>query len=166
MNENDTDPQGGARQQMAEARFQKDISDIVDIGRTEFGSDTFDQHSHVIAEKFGDRRREFMAVASQFDAPHRIIVHLSDNPRRLETIAKLPTHRMIAEIAKIESEMSPHGHSETFAEPSWRRPESRTGRVSDSDWKRNYGANLSDAQFDKEFNRRMTERAKERGYLK
>jgi hypothetical protein len=73
-------------------------------------------------------------------------------------LAKMSPARQAVEIARIESRMSSNGHVSTGADRAWTNPSTRSGRVSDEDWKRSYGANLSDEQFNKEFDRRMQER--------
>jgi hypothetical protein len=98
-----------------------------------------------------------MAAMRQFDFPHRIVQHLADNPNDLEAISKLPTARMIVEIARIESRMAPNGRVNAFADPAWKAPAAR-GRVSDADWGRGFGDTMSDAAFNKEFDRRQAER--------
>jgi hypothetical protein len=149
------------QQQNAAAQHQHDLGEIIELGRKEFGSDAFDADSEVVAGKLGVKTAEFMWLAKQMDHPHRLVKHLADNPKRLEALAQMPLARQAVELARIESQSAPHGHVSTYAQPAWQAPEMR-GRVSDSDWNANGGANLSDKAWHKEYDRRMAERRKGR----
>jgi hypothetical protein len=133
------------------------VSEIIDLGRREYGSEQFDADSQAVAEKLGNRTQEFMVLARQMDHPHRIIKHLADNTNALDAISKMPTPRAIVELARIESRSASYGHVQTFAQPAWKSPEMK-GRVSDADWATNGGANLSDREWNREFDRRWAER--------
>ena len=79
-----------------------EVNAIIDAGREKHGSDRFDEMSATVAEKLGERTAEFMNAARQFDSPVELIEKLTDDPRELERLAKLPTSRMLVEIARIE----------------------------------------------------------------
>lgn len=151
--------QEAARQQLLQAQIAKDAQEIVEVGQSHFGRSVFDEASQVVAEKLGTRVPEFMSIASQFDKPHEIIAHLSNNLDQAEALAKMPAARMATEMARIEGRLSSYGHVSTGAQPYWKQPEARTGRVPDSEWARGGGDNLSDAAWHKEFDRRMRERS-------
>jgi hypothetical protein len=145
-----------AQNKMAVAQHEKEVNEIVAIGQDNYGAQVFDDASQTIADKLGPRAQELMLLAKQFDAPHRLIVELSNNPEQLERLGKMPTARMITELARIESRMAPHGHVSTGAAPAWKGQ--KGGRVSDTDWRANAGDNLSDKAWSREFDRRMAAR--------
>jgi hypothetical protein len=148
-----------AQQQMAAQKYQQDANELTEVGRSQFGTSAFDEACQTVAEKLGNRLPELVSVAMEFDQPHVVLKHLADNEGRLEHVAKLPLTRMAAEIARIEAQHAPHGHTSTGLTPAWRAPSSKTGRVSDADWARG-ATNLSESQWHKEFDRRMAERSK------
>jgi hypothetical protein len=152
-----TPEQAAAAEKMAEALHHQEMNEIVSLGRTEYGSEAFDDASQTVASKLGERALPVTAALRQFDFPHRIVQHLADNPNDLEAISKLPINRMLVELARIESRMAPNGRVNTFADPMWKSPTLK-GRVSDADWNRGAGDAMSEAAFSKEFDRRMAER--------
>lgn len=154
-------PQMSPQEQIALAQHAKEVEQIVELGRQNHGDASFDRASQEVADAIGQERLQpFVAALKQFDRPDDVLMHLSNNPDRLERIAKLPLQRQITEIAKIEAEHSPHGHSrDTGAQPLWTRPEARkNGRVSDDVWRRG-GDELSDDQWFREHDRRIEARA-------
>jgi hypothetical protein len=72
-------------------------------------------------------------------------------------LAKLSPARQAVEISRIEAQMAPHGHVNTGTDRLWKSPAVR-GRISDEDWARTAGEGLSDAAWNREFDRRMKER--------
>jgi hypothetical protein len=151
------------QQKILLAQHANDVNAIIDIGRQHFGSAVFDEASQAVGEALGEGRvQEFMAIARQFDRPHELVIHLAGNEKQLKGLAKLSPARMTVELARIEAQMSSHGHVNTGADPAWKNPSTRSGRVSDEDWAASYGEGLSEKQFDKEFWRRQEARAKRR----
>jgi hypothetical protein len=140
----------------------KDIDGIIEVGRAHFGAAGFDEASQVVAETLGDKTNAVMDTLRQFDKPHEVIAHLANNEGQLKALAKLSPARQAIEIARIEAQMASNGHVNTGADPLWKTPAVRSGRVSDEDWSRSFGEGLSERQFDKEFWRRQEERAKRR----
>jgi hypothetical protein len=98
-----------------------------------------------------------MLALRQFDKPHDVLVHLANNPQRLKQIAKLNTARQVVELARVESQLSSFGHTQTGADPAWKLPSAKGGRVSDDEWHAG-GDNLSDSKWHAEFDRRQRER--------
>lgn len=147
-----------AQQQMAQEQHRRDLNQIVEQGRVDYGTQTFDDAAQVVAGELGDRTGEFMAVAKEFDDPAAIVVHLANNVDRARQLAKLPTRRMIAEIGRIEAQQKPYGYATTGADPLWRNPNMRVGKISDEDWSRTGGDHLDDRNWNKEFDRRMAAR--------
>lgn len=143
--------------QQAQPSLAKDINDIVEIGRTHFGSATFDELSQVVADGLGDKTQGVMHLVSQFDRPVEIIAHLANNERQLQAIAKLSPARQAVELARIEAQIAPQ-RANVGADPLWKSPTVRSGRVSDQDWKANLGEGLSDSQWNWEFDRRQAEK--------
>ena len=149
------------QEQMALAQHAKEVEAIVALGRENHGDASFDRASQEVADAIGQERLQpFVAALKQFDRPDTVLMHLATNPDRLERISKLPLQRQLVEIAKIEAEHAPHGHSrDTGAQPLWTRPEARAnGRVSDDVWRRG-GDDLSDDKWFAEFDRRQEKRA-------
>ena len=94
-----------------------------------------------------------------FDRPHDVIAHLGDNPARLKAFAALPPERQRTELARIEAQVG-GAAVRLGADPAWKAPEMKTSRVADEDWKTSFGANLSDSQWNKEFDRRQAARSR------
>ncbi len=140
-----------------------EVNEIVSLGRETYGHDQFDADSQVVADKLGVRTAEFMALARQFDNPHKLVKHFADRPGELEALSKLPTARILTEISRIEARSAPYGHAVTRADPLWKSDASKGGRISNADWNRGVADSLTDAQFDREFNRRQAERRERRG---
>ncbi len=142
-------------QRAAIQTHQLEVNAIVDAGREKLGSERFDEMSATVAEKLGDKVGEFMAAARQFDSPVELIEKLADDPRELERLAKLPTARMLVEIARIESRLAPSGHAITTADPVWKR---KSIGFKDSDWGTPLQDRLSDSEYNKQFEKRMQAR--------
>jgi hypothetical protein len=138
----------------------KDIDQIVEVGRTQFGNAGFDDASQVVAETLADKTNAVMATIAQFDRPHEIIAHLANNEPQLKALAKLSPARQAVELARIEAQMTSNGHVNTGAEPLYKQPALRSGRVSDEDWSRSFGEGLSDAQWFKQFDRRQASKGR------
>ncbi|HEY8006033.1 MAG TPA: hypothetical protein VIE66_04350 [Methylocella sp.] len=150
-----------AAQAIALQTHAKELGEIIELGRTEFGTGNFDDASQIVADKLGPRTQEAVAMLRQFDFPHRLVAELANAPEKLEKLAKMPAGRLAAELARIESRMTSNGHAITGADPAWKGPTVR-GRVSDADWKKSFGEGMSEAAFDKEFRRRQAGRAARR----
>jgi hypothetical protein len=144
--------------QQQQPSLAKDIDGIIEIGRAHFGAAGFDEASQVVAETLGDKTNSLMDTLRQFDRPHEVIAHLSNNESQLKALAKLNPARQAIEIARIEAQMASNGHVNTGADPLWKTPAVRSGRVSDEDWSRSFGEGLSEKQFDREFWRRQDAR--------
>jgi hypothetical protein len=155
MSENDY---AAAQQQMAFALHQKEVNAIVEVGQENYGKAVFDQAAETVAAELGDRVPDVMLALRQFDKPADILVHLADNPTRLKHLAKLNSARQVVELARVEAQLTSHGHTDTGADPAWKLPSAKGGRVSDEEW-HSGGDNLSDQKWHKEFDRRQKERA-------
>jgi len=152
-------------QRIQQAQIQehaREVNEIYEMGEQEYGAAPFAESSQIFADKTGDRKHELLAMMRSMEDPAALITHLANNEQQLERLAKLSPDRQRTELSRIEAQMSSHGHVSTGPAPRWKQPAARTGRVSDSDWKTTYGANLTDAQWHKEFDRRMAEKAKRR----
>jgi CO/xanthine dehydrogenase Mo-binding subunit len=147
-------------QQQAQPSLEKDIRDIVEIGRTHFSTATFDDQSQTVADVLGDKKNQVLQILAEFDRPHEVIAHLAQNEAQLKKLATLSPARQVIEIGKIEARLS--SSVNTGADPLWKTPAVRSGRVSDADWKTSFGEGLDDKRFDKEFWRRQEERGKRR----
>lgn len=121
-----------AQQQMAVAQHEKTVNDITELGREVYGSETFDDAANIVGTKLGPRVAEFVEVIANFDAPHKLVVDLANDERSLDDLAKLPTARLITEVARREARMS-SDHARTGNTPNWRHPSARVGTMSDSD---------------------------------
>jgi hypothetical protein len=141
----------GAQQQL---EFQKNVSDLIKHGQETHGAAAFDEARRAVDEALGPHSNEFAAVLVEHNAPDQILMHLSNNPDRLQRLAKLPPKQRAVEVSRIEAEFASHGHVTTSATPAWKGTHARGGRVSDEDWRHSYGANLTDDQWFKEFDRR------------
>jgi hypothetical protein len=146
-------------QRAAQQTHQLEVNAIVDAGRERHGSDRFDEMSATVAEKLGNRTAEFMSAARQFDSPVELIERLADDPRELERLAKLPTARMLVEIARIESRLAPSSHAVTTTDPVWKR---KSIGFKEVDWNGPLQDRLSDKEYDKIFQKRQEERAARR----
>ena len=153
----DPNDYAAAQAQMAAAAFQKDMNDLTEVGRTRYGSDVFDEASRVFVDKLGNRAVEVLAIASQYDRPDDLIIHLSNNEGELEELTKLPTTRINAAIGRLEGRLTRDGRVGTGHTPLWKEPSQRTGRVSDLEWAKG-AASLDDRSWHKEFDRRLRER--------
>lgn len=149
-----------AQNRIAAETHAREVDQIIEIGRNQFGAANFDDAADVVAKKLGPRSQEFMAIARQFDRPHEIVAHLANNESRLDQLSKLSTERQIIELGRIEAQFAPHGNVNTGADPLWKTPAVRSGRVSDEEWSRHAGEGLSERQWAREFDRRMAERSK------
>lgn len=149
-------------QQAALAAHRKTVDDLVEYGRTAHGADSFDTASQIIADKLGNEQTQLMvAAAAEFDCPDRMITYLADNLAELERFAGLPLAQRVAELGQLEARFTPH-RARVGADPAWRATHKQGGRVSDNDWKRGYGDQLSDKQWHAEFSRRQKERGERR----
>jgi hypothetical protein len=142
-----------------ELRAQQQMAQ--EAGYERYGQKSFDDSAHTLHDKLGNRAVEFLAVVAPFDKAPDIIAHLGNNPDRLEQISKLSTPRMVAEVARVEAELSPNGRANpTGSVPAYKHESSRGHRVPDDVWRA--GAdNLTNDQWNREFDRRDRERAGE-----
>jgi hypothetical protein len=158
-------PQGAyltPEQQAALAAHRKTVDDLVEYGRTAHGADSFDTASQIVADKLGNEATQLLvASAAEFDCPDRMITYLADNPAELERFAGLPLAQRVAELGRLEARFTPH-RARVGADPAWRATHRQGGRVSEADWKRGYGDQLSDKQWHAEFSRRQKERGERR----
>jgi len=109
-----------AAQQQALAQHQLETELIIKQGREEHGEDRFDDMSAKLAAKLGGRTAEFLTIARQFDNPVAIISYLAEDEKRAEHISKLPTHRMVTELGRLDAKLTPSSQSLTSAEPLWK----------------------------------------------
>jgi hypothetical protein len=144
----------------AQKQHFKECEEIVEHGRAVHGNTSFDEASQIVGGAFKDTDavQSFMGSLRQFDKPAEMIMHLANNEGQLKALAKLSPARQAVELARIESRFASHGHVSTGGERDWKRAETRSGRVSDEDWSRHAGSNLTDTQWSREFDRRMAAR--------
>jgi predicted ester cyclase len=141
----------GAQQQL---EFQKNVADLIKHGHETHGTEAFDEARRAVDAALGPHSDEFAATVVEHNAPDQIIMHLAANENRLKKLATLPPAQRKVEISRIEAEYASHGHVSTSMTPAWKDSHSRGGRVSDADWKSNYGSNLTNDQWSKEWDRR------------
>ena len=144
--------------QGAQPSLAKDIDGIIEVGHVHYGKAAFDEASQNVADVLGEKSGPVMDMLRAFDKPHDVIAHLGDNPARLKAFAALTPERQRVELARIEAQLG--GPVRMGADPAWKAPEMKTSRVADEDWKTSFGANLSDAQWNKEFDRRQAARGR------
>ena len=89
-----------AAQAIALQTHAKELGEIIELGRTEFGTGNFDDASQIVADKLGPRTQEAVAMLRQFDFPHRLVAELANAPEKLEKLAKMPAGRLAAELAE------------------------------------------------------------------
>jgi hypothetical protein len=152
------------RAQQGAQEHSKNVEDLIEYGRTTQGSQAFDDASEVFVSTLGQERAQVvLADLVKFNAPDRVLMDLTNDTARLERFSKLTAHQQAVEIARMEAQYASHGHVETGTTPAWKATHKNGGRVSDADWAHNYGANLSDKQWDREFDRRHAARMEKRG---
>jgi hypothetical protein len=159
-------PQMSPQEQIAVAQHAKEVEAIVELGRQNHGDASFDRSCADVADAIGQERLQpFVAALKQFDRPDDVLMHLANNPDRLERISKLPLQRQIVEIAKIESEHSSYGHSyDTLAQPRWTRPEARAPKISTAQFRKDGGINIkNDKDWFAAHDRAQEEKNKQRG---
>jgi hypothetical protein len=145
----------------AQAPVEKDISTYIELGRSHYGTQKFDEAAETVVKALGDRKDVFRAALAGFNAPHAAVMHLADNEARLQAMSKMRPEEIVVELARIESQMSPH-HVGYGAEPAYRR-EAKSGRVSAEEWRHTGGANIKDdAEWNRQFDKHMAERSKHR----
>jgi hypothetical protein len=150
--------------QQGAQEHSKNIEDLVEYGRTTQGSQNFDDASQVFVDTLGQERAQaVLADLVKFNAPDRVLMDLTNDTARLERFSKLTAHQQAVEIARMEAQYASHGHVETGTTPAWKATHKNGGRVSDADWNHNYGAGLSDKQWEREFERRQAARMEKRG---
>jgi|SRR5271165_1514161 len=143
-------------QQTADQKIHAlEVQAIVEQGRQEVGTDTFDQAAETIAQKLGPRTQEAMLVLRQLDNPVQQILDLAGNETELEKLAALPPVRLTKELIRREVKAKSYA-TVTSAEPLWKS--GARGRISDADWNSSRQDALSEAAYTKEFNRRLAER--------
>jgi len=147
-----------AQQSMGMAQHHKEVGEIIELGQNSYGKKDFDEASQVVADVLGEKAVNLMALVRGFDHPAEIVMHLAGNEQRLKDFAKLRPEQQGTELFRIEAQMSPFGQVRSGADPAWKDPEIRKGRVSDGEWSQNGGANLSDAQWHREYDRRMADK--------
>ncbi len=153
------------QQQMEQAQrvHHQETHEIVELGRNSYGARNFDEASETVAANFQNPETltTFMANLRSCDMPADVIVHLGNNPDRAKKLAALSPARQATEIARIEAQLSSHGHTETGAERRWKAPERMAGRVSADDWRTNGGDTIKDdSVWSRQFDRHMAERSK------
>lgn len=145
---------------------QLDARAIAQIGHAQYGSAAWDEMvdtcAGAVARRSGCDENVAQALLTdairQLDDPHVVVEHLHRNPDRLERIMDMPLPAQRAEFARIEAQHAPHGRAQGGKNPAWKTIRNAEGRVSDADWRTNGGANLSDAAWAKEFDRRAAEK--------
>jgi len=108
-----------AQQKIAYAQFQHNVSTIIEQGREDFGSETFDQLSHDLVEAIGREALDpIMRSILQTEAPARMAAFLAENPDRAKQLTRMSEARRAASLAKIEVELMPN-LAPSGDEPAW-----------------------------------------------
>jgi hypothetical protein len=151
------------REQKQAQQLHARASKIVEVGRKEYGHDRFDGASQAVADALGDRLQQTIGVLSESDTPHRHIVELAEDERRLQEFARLAPERQRAELALRQNRTAPFGYSRASAEPAYLTPAFSGNRMSDADWNSGAADNLSESQWQKQWEARQKERTERRG---
>jgi hypothetical protein len=153
------------QQQMEAAAKQhaQEVQEIVEHGRSTYGARNFDEASETIASNFKNPEalQGFMGVLRQCDMPADVVAHLGNNPDRAKRLAALSPARQATEIARIEAQLSSHGHVETGSERRWKDADRRAARISADDWRTNGGDTVKDDNvWSRQFDKHMAERSR------
>jgi hypothetical protein len=151
------------REQKQAQQLHARASKIIEVGRKEFGHDRFDGASQAVADALGERLPQTIAVLQEFDTPHRHIVELAEDERRLQEFARLGPERQRAELSLRQNRTAPFGYSRASAEPAYLTPAFSGDRMSDADWNSGAADNLSESQWQKQWEARQKERTERRG---
>jgi hypothetical protein len=138
---------------------EKDLNDIIELGRNRVGAERFDQASQQVADVLGpDKLAVLREALPHYNAPVEAIVHLSENENRLKAMKNMSTTQILAELARVEAEQGPtvaHG-----VEPAW-KGHARNKGVSAEEWRTTGGANIkSAAEWNRAFDKHTAERSK------
>jgi hypothetical protein len=148
-----------ALQQLLQQEGQRLYADghaIVENGRERHGASTMDTAIADLTEALGDAGvNQLVSLARGYNQPADLIVHLSNNPDRLKRLARMTPEEANVELARIESQMSPHGRPQSGKEPAWRQSVANKGNTTEEQWRRDYGSDISD---DQEWSRRWDRR--------
>jgi hypothetical protein len=135
-----------AQAKIADAAFRNAVDKIVEFGREDLGTETFDAISQEVAAAIGNEAiGPVMASIVHCDAPVRVLEHLAENPSLAKEVATMSQARSAQAIGRIEAQLMPYG-SGGGAEPAW------FNRVRGG--KQGLGDDLSDAQWEKNFKRK------------
>jgi len=151
-----------AQQQMIIAQHNEAVKGITKVGHAVYGKKSFDDAANVVGAKLADRTYEFVEIAKEFDDPAGPVMTLANNPTQLEQMSKLPTARMVTEIARIESRSKPHGHATTGNQPAWQTVD-HSGHVSYEEWQKTGGSqfgNDQDEAWNRAFDKVQAERSR------
>jgi len=89
-------------------RLYADGAQIVENGRERHGAATFDAAIQDLTAKLGNAGVDQLVIlAREYHHPDDLIVHLSNNPDRLERLSRMTPAEANTELARIESQMSP-----------------------------------------------------------
>lgn len=149
-----------AKQVMLEGRA------ISERGQIIWGRQTWDDAVGAVSKQISQRLGCSEAEAQMrlahdirhYDRPDELIMHLAGNSDRMDRILGMTPQQQQVEFARIESQMSPFGRPSEGKRPAWQTVSNDGSRVSDSDWSRSGGSALSDQNFSREWDRRMSER--------
>jgi hypothetical protein len=131
-------------EELALKNYQHAVNTIIDLGRDDYGDQSFDEMSRDVADAVGEANIvPFMASIAETDAPQRVIEHLASNPDRAKKIASMSPARRAQELGRIEAQLMPNG-SGAGAEPAW-KSRARGGE------KRGLGDDLDDKIWEKNF---------------
>lgn len=139
----------------ASQQHNQELDVLVDVGRTHYGTRAFDEAAAAVVGVLGEKKDQVTTMLRELEKPQDVLMHLAENEAQLKALVQLSPARQRTELARIEARMTSYGHVPTGSEREWIRPESRTGRTSDQDWKASFGSNLSDRQWNAEFDRRQ-----------
>src|ERR1700755_669260 len=90
-----------AQSKMMPAQHVKDIADITESGRDTYGADQFNDAVSRVEQAMGNRAGELGILIKEFDDPAAALMHLASNEARLANMAKMPTARILADLAAI-----------------------------------------------------------------
>jgi hypothetical protein len=129
---------------------------ITENGRQRHGAKIFDEAIQDVTAKLGNAGvDQLVNLLRGYHQPADILVHLANNPSRLEKLARMTPAQANVELARIESQFSPHGRAQSGTEPAWREAVKTGGSTTEDDWRKNYADDILD---DKEWSRRWDRR--------
>lgn len=93
---------------LATERFNEACNKTFEQGVAAYGTD-FENAANTITQALGDeiqKRPEFLQVITELDNGHQVYYELSRNPEEAERLLKMPSHKMILEIARMSANVA------------------------------------------------------------